>query len=64
MLIHYRPQYQLGVRCSVGGFGPVDKSRGAGGAGGIESPSVPPCFKAVLMLHLKRSVFRKASVSL
>lgn len=30
MLIHYQARYQLGVRCSVGGFGHVDKSRGAG----------------------------------
>lgn len=34
MLSHYRPQYQLGVRCSVGGLGHVDKSRGAGGSWG------------------------------
>lgn len=30
----------------------------------MECPSIPPCFKAVLMLHLKRFMFRKASVSL
>lgn len=41
MLIHYRAQYQLGVRCSVGGFGQVDKSRGAGGSWGNRKSLYP-----------------------